>query len=501
MGKEAWESEVEMRGLSVEEPGDQRSRDQREAVRVRLAGWLAVAGAVLLVCSPLPAQASAEVGAPAGTVQQTAADALFLQYAPAPPVPGVICLVDSGVDPNPDTTPILAGSYALSPNTNTEDELAALNPPLPGGHPDGHGTYMAMLAAAPANEWGMVGFAPTSVRIYNLKALAAGQTTFAFSEYAVAIYRCEALSSSMPITVVNLSLGSSTQPSGSELETLQNYVQSANAHGLGVVAAAGNEAGPVQAPADVPGVLGVGASDANPANLGVMCSFSNSGPGLALFAPGCGSQTEPDGGGNGIEIAFADTGEPAWANGTSYSGEIVSTAEASMRAYSPTLTDSQAQGCITSTLTSAGNLNVAAAFNACGLGQVVSEGMAAYQAANPAPTQPSNTGPPAAPLIPSKPARRPGPKIVKITLKHHALTITVAEIPKGLRLQLVVQRREKRGRLVTVARITTTHRTNTLRVSQWDRVVARFLAGHTALAPVVVNRSTQRKAIDERRSR
>ena len=69
-------------------------------------------------------RASAEVGAPAGTVQQAAADALFLQYAPAPPMPGVICLVDSGVDPNPDTTPILAGSYALSPNTNTEDELA-----------------------------------------------------------------------------------------------------------------------------------------------------------------------------------------------------------------------------------------------------------------------------------------------------------------------------------------------------------------------------------------
>ena len=118
---------------------------------------------------------------PAGTVQQAAANALFLQYAPAPPTTGVVCLVDSGVDPNPDTTPILAGSYALSPNTNTEDELAALDPPLPGGHPDGHGTYMAMIAAAPANGWGMVGFAPTSVRVYNLKALAAGQTTFAFS--------------------------------------------------------------------------------------------------------------------------------------------------------------------------------------------------------------------------------------------------------------------------------------------------------------------------------
>jgi hypothetical protein len=456
--------------------------------------WVAaLAGAVLVVGMSLSGQASAEVGVPAGTVEAAAADALFLQYAPAPPVPGIICLVDSGVNASPDTTPILAGSYALSPNTNTNDELAALNPPLPGGHPDGHGTYMAMIAAAPANGWGMVGLAPSSVRVYDVKALAAGQTTFAFSQYSIAISHCQALSSSMPITVVNLSLGSSTQPSSSEVETLEDYVKSANTHGVSVVAAVGNEAGPVQAPADVQGVLGVGASDANPASGGVMCSFSNRGAGVALLAPGCGSQTEPDGGGNGIEIAFSDDGSPAWANGSSYSGEIVSTAEASMRAYSPTLTYSRAQGCITSTLTSGGNLDVAAAFNACGLGQIVSEGMAAYRAANASPTQPSSAGPPAATLTPTKTARRPEPKITKITFKHHALTITVAEIAKGLRLQLVVQAHGKRGRFITLAQTTTGHRTSTLRVGRWDRIVARFLAGHIKLPAVIVNRATLRR--------
>ncbi len=440
-------------------------------------------------------RASAEVGAPAGTVQQAAADALFLQYAPAPPVPGVICLVDSGVDPNPDTTSILAGSYALSPDTNTEDELATLDPPLPGGHPDGHGTYMAMIAAAPANGWGMVGLAPTSVRIYNLKALAAGQTTFAFSEYAAAIYYCQRLSSSMPVTVVNLSLGSGSQPSGGEVETLEDHVQAANAHGLSVVAAAGNEGGLVQTPADVSGVLGVGASDANPANLGAFCPFSNRGSGLALLAPGCGSQTEPDGGGNGIEIAFSDDGSPAWANGTSYSGEIVSTAEASLRAYSPTLSYSQAQGCITSTLANGGNLDVDAAFDACGLSQIVSEGMAAYRAANPAPTQPSNTGPPAATLTPNAtPARQPEPKITRITFKRYRLSVTVAEIPKGLRLQLVVQERGERGRLVTLAQTTTGDRTSTLRVVRWDRIVARFIgAGGIEFPAVSVTRAAHGK--------
>jgi len=414
----------------------------------------------------------------------------------------VICLVDSGVDPNPDTTPILAGSYALYPNTNTEDELAALNPPLPGGHPDGHGTYMAMIAAAPANGWGMVGLAPTSVRIYNLKALAAGQATFAFSAYAMAISRCQALSSSMSITVVNLSLGSGTQPTGSELETLEDFVQAANAHGLGVVAAAGNEGSPVQAPADVEGVLGVGASDANPANLGAFCPFSNRGAGLALLAPGCDSQTGHGGAGNGIEIAFSDDGAPAWAEGTSEAASIVSAAEASMRAYSPTLSYSKAQGCIASTLANGGNLDVAAAFDACGLGQVVSEGMAAYRAANSSSpvAQPGSTGPPAATLVPTKPARQPEPEITKIVFRRYRLSVTVAGIPTGLRVRLVVQARGERGRLVTLAQITTGDRTSTLRVERWGRIVARFIgAGGAELPAVIVTRAAYDKHADLRK--
>ena len=432
---------------------------------------------------------------PAGTVQQAAADALFLQYAPAPATPGIICLVDSGVDPDPDTTPILAGGYALSPDTNTEDELAALNPPLPGGHPDGHGTYIAMIAAAPANGWGMVGLAPTSVRVYNLKALAAGQTTFGLAEYSSAIEFCQDLSSSMPVTVVNLSLGSGTQPSGSDLQELENDVQSANLHGLSVVAAAGNEGGPVQAPASVPGVVGVGASDASPANLGAMCAFSNRGAGLAVLAPGCDSQSA------GIEIAFSDDGAPAWAQGTSEAAVIVSAAEASMRAYSPSLTVAEAQGCITSTL-NRGSLDVAAAFDACGLGAIVSEGMAAYQAANgpaPATLPQSSGGPPAATLTPTSKPAASKPKITKITFKKRRLTITVAGIPNGLRLQLVVQARGQGGHLLTLAQITTTHQTATLRVSAWDRIVARFLEGHTRLPAVAVTRVTHGEHADVRR--
>jgi hypothetical protein len=236
----------------------------------------------------------------------------------------------------------------------------------------------------------------------------------------------------------------------------------------------------------------VGASDANPANLGAICPFSNRGSGLAVLAPGCGSQIEP-GAGNGIEIAFSDDGMPAWAEGTSEAAVLVSAAEASMRAYSPTLGYSQAQRCITSTLTNGGNLDVAAAFNACGLGQVVSEGMAAYRAANPAPTQPANTGPPAAMLFPAKPAHRPEPRITKLTFKHHVLRITVADIPKGLRLQLAVQQRGELGKLVTLAQRITGRKTTTLHVGRWDRIVARFLSGATGLPAVSVTRATHGK--------
>jgi hypothetical protein len=439
-----------------------------------------------LSCAVPVAPAAGELGVPGGSVEATADDALFLQDTPAPPTPGIVCLLDSGVNPSPDTTPILAGSYALSPNTNTEDEVAALSPRLSGGHPDGHGTYLAMIAAAPANGWGMVGIAPTSVRIYNLKALAAGQTTFGFAEYAAAISRCQALSSSMPITVVNLSLGSGSQPTGSELATLENYIESANAHSLSVVAAAGNEGAAVQAPASLPGVLGVGASDASPASLGAQCPFSNRGVGIGVLAAGCDSQS------GGIEVAFSDNGEPARAEGTSESTVEVSAAEASIRAYSPTIGAAQAQGCITSTLTNGGNLDVKAAFVACGLEQIVAEGTAAYVAANATRVSSSaESGPAAATLIES---RRPvsKPRFTRIRFKRPRLTITVASIPKGLRLRLVVEQRTRSGRMTTLARISTTHVTNTVHVTGWDRVVANFAEGRTELPTVIARRPHRR---------
>jgi len=125
-----------------------------------------VAALMILALGVLTATASAEVGASSPTVGAAGADAAWLAYAPAPATPGVVCMVDSGVDPNPDTESAVIGGQALSPNTDTLDEVARLAPPVqPGNHPDGHGTLMAMIIAAPRNGWGMVGIAPTSTRV------------------------------------------------------------------------------------------------------------------------------------------------------------------------------------------------------------------------------------------------------------------------------------------------------------------------------------------------
>ena len=83
--------------------------------------------------------------------------------------------------------------------------------------------------------------------------------------------------------------------------------------------------------------------------------------------------------------------------------------------------------------------------------------------------------------------------------KHHVLRITVAGIPKGLRLRLVVQERGELGRLVTLAQTTTGHRTSTLHVNRWDRIVARFLSGATKLPAVIVTRAAYDKHTDLRK--
>ena len=328
----------------------------------------ALTAVLLILCGT--ANAAAEVGYPISTVQAKAANAEWLAYTPPPVAPGVVCLLDSGVDPNPDTEQVVVGNHALYPETGTGDEVARLAPAVqPGGHPDGHGTLMAMMMAAPINGWGMVGIAPSSVQVYNMKALQAGSTRFADEKEAEAIEACSQLKRGAypTLSVINLSLSSETSPEPAVAEEIDNEIIAAQNLGISVVAAAGNNAGQLQFPASYPGVLAVGAEDA--ANPGALCSFSARGEGLGLLAPGCDTLT------GGLQGAFQDTGEPDHSMGTSQASSLVSAALASIRAYAPTLTRNQAEHCLTSTVHKDA-IDVSAAYQACGLQNIVKAGTA-----------------------------------------------------------------------------------------------------------------------------
>ena len=91
--------------------------------------WAATVLWTLTVGAAGATTAGAEVGAGAyPTSQAIAADAQFLEYAPPPAHPGVVCLVDSGVDPNPDTTAALVGAEAEVPAWGAGDALAQTQP-------------------------------------------------------------------------------------------------------------------------------------------------------------------------------------------------------------------------------------------------------------------------------------------------------------------------------------------------------------------------------------
>ena len=68
-------------------------------------------------------------------------------------------------------------------------------------------------------------------------------------------------------------------------------------------------------------------------------------------------------------------------------------------------------------------------------------------------------------------------------------------------MQLLVQGQGDLGRLRHARADTTARTTTTLHVSTWDRIVARFINGHTELPAVIVNRAHARAGIGKRGTR
>lgn len=341
-------------------------------------GPAAVVLAIILAIT-LPAAVSAETVI---STQATADGDVPLIYMPRPTQRAGLCLVDTGVDLNPDTEGVLADRTAIDGGGSQDVS------------PTTHGTVMAMMAAAPANEWGMVGTAPTAITVVSVRILEPGQTTFPFSSYAAGIVTCLQLRQQYDIRVINLSLGTSETPGAEAYEDVGNAIKEAADYGVAVVAAAGNDdGGPVEYPAAYPGVLAVGASNAA---TGQWCSFSNRGAGVALIAPGC-----------ALDGADPLTGEPDenyW-QGTSEASVISSAALTALFAYAPGLSVQAAEEDLTGA--HSGVLDIAQSFRAAGLAQLVAEG----EAAEPKPSTP--TTPSASSNDTSPPQELPPSRAVK----------------------------------------------------------------------------------------
>ncbi len=145
---------------------------------------------------------------------------------------------------------------------------------------DGHGTFVAgEIAEATNNHLGVTGLAYHAsimpVRVLNSAGWGYPATVAEGIRYAVA----------HGAQVINLSLSFYLSMTARQIPTLISAIADAHAHGVVVVAAAGNDgANQIAYPAADPDVISVGATTED----GCLASYSDSGPQLDLVAPGGG---------------------------------------------------------------------------------------------------------------------------------------------------------------------------------------------------------------------
>ncbi|MCY1030146.1 S8 family serine peptidase [Corallococcus sp. BB11-1] len=217
----------------------------------------------------------------------------------APTGEGVrVCVIDSGLDVE---HPEFRGAVVASHDFLDDDEDPT-DKSARGEWGQGHGTHVAGIIGARLGQGsvtaprmspgGMVGVAPGASLLIARVLDEQGSTQM--SVVLSALEWCE----SQGARVVSLSLGGGTA-TRSALEAFKAALD----HGMLVVAAAGNQGGPVLYPASDPSVLAVGAVDANERRA----SFSCVGEDLGLVAPGVDVlSTFPRGLGTFAEMAVND---------------------------------------------------------------------------------------------------------------------------------------------------------------------------------------------------
>jgi serine protease len=147
---------------------------------------------------------------------------------------------------------------------------------------DWHGTRVAGLIGAIANNnIGMAGVT-WSGWLQPVRALGkcGGYESDAIAaiNWAAGISVAGAPANPYPANVINVSFGAS----GACDAAYQSAINAVRAKGIALIAAAGNDSGAVLAPASCPGVIAVTAI----AHNGAIASYSNTGPQVALAAPG-----------------------------------------------------------------------------------------------------------------------------------------------------------------------------------------------------------------------
>jgi hypothetical protein len=431
--------------------------------------------AAVVLCVTAIAASAASAATPAVTAQAQQANAGFLAYAPAPiDGAGALCLVDTGVNSNADTAPGLIGSYAIDNGVTSDVD------------PDGHGTLMAMIAGGAG--YGMVGVWP-ELKIVSVRATndpSPGQApTFEFDDYWEAIGYCDNSLSSDDIKVVDLALASQIPPTPDQAQAFADSLAELESQNVAVVAAAGNNPGAVEEPGAEPNVFSVGATTAQPGSLsaapvGSPCGFSAT-TGVGIMAPGC-----------GLDAAAPFTDQAMCCeDGTSEASAFAAAVLVALISYDPSLTYVKAEDLLVQTATD-GNLNVAAAFQADGLGAIVAAGNAntpqpppVAPAVPPAttPTIPTTTTTTTAPAAASPPAKgatktypvkltaawRDGRITIELTGKHGRATVRVT-----LKYRHTTRRLERR--------ITKRTRSLTIRIRRPVRADVQLTSGRKPLS-------------------
>jgi len=195
--------------------------------------------------------------------------------AGAPAGHGVtVAVIDNGADfGHPDIGPAYDRSLSacfIAPGCSPVDDIA--------GEDQGHGVAAASVIAAPINDVGVVGVAPRAT-IVSYRAGDSSTGTLTDSAILAALDRAI----TDRVDVINMSFG------GHSSSPAERWMLAeADARGIVAVASAGNgddHSGgkpPVQSPARLSTVIGVGATDSHRA----LADFSSFGHGLDLVAPG-----------------------------------------------------------------------------------------------------------------------------------------------------------------------------------------------------------------------